>query len=83
MTETPFPRHEYPEDVSIIQLADKTALLIGTAHISRESTDLVERVIEQERPDTVCITVWFVIPVKLPEPYSSATSFGELVHQHE
>lgn len=55
MTEPIFPRHDYPEDVSVIPLADKTVLLIGTAHISRESTDLVEQVIEQEMPDTVCI----------------------------
>lgn len=55
MTETPFPLHDYPEDVATIQLADKTVLLIGTAHISQESTDLVEQVIEQEKPDTVCI----------------------------
>lgn len=54
-TETSFPRYEYTEDVATIQVADKTVLLIGTAHISQESTDLVEKVIEQEQPDTVCI----------------------------
>jgi pheromone shutdown-related protein TraB len=54
-TNTPFPQHTYTDDVSIIQLADKTILLIGTAHISQESTNLVEQVIEQEKPDTVCI----------------------------
>ncbi|GAB4338424.1 MAG: TraB/GumN family protein [Desulfobulbaceae bacterium] len=52
---TPFPSHSYPDDVALIRLPDKSVLLIGTAHISRESTELVERVIEQERPDTVCI----------------------------
>ncbi len=30
-------------------------ILVGTAHISRESTDLVRRVIENERPDCVCV----------------------------
>lgn len=50
-----FPKNEYPEDVSVIQVADKTVLLIGTAHISRESTNLVRQVIEQEQPDAVCI----------------------------
>ena len=30
-------------------------ILIGTAHVSHESADLVERVIEEERPDTVCV----------------------------
>lgn len=34
---------------------DKEITLIGTAHISRESSDLVGRVIEEERPDTVCV----------------------------
>ncbi len=29
--------------------------LLGTAHVSRESADLVASVIEEERPDTVCI----------------------------
>jgi pheromone shutdown-related protein TraB len=30
-------------------------IIIGTAHVSRESAELVERVIEDERPDTVCV----------------------------
>lgn len=34
---------------------DKQITLIGTAHLSRESADLVARVIEEERPETVCI----------------------------
>ena len=55
MTTIPFPQNEYPDDVSVIRLADKTILLIGTAHISQESTDLVKQVVEQEKPDTVCI----------------------------
>ena len=28
---------------------------MGTAHVSRESTELVRRVVEQERPDRVCV----------------------------
>ncbi|MFA5718585.1 MAG: TraB domain-containing protein, partial [Desulfobulbaceae bacterium] len=39
----------------MINLKDKTVLLVGTAHISHQSTDLVREVIEQEKPDTVCI----------------------------
>jgi len=38
-----------------IQTDDREIILIGTAHISRESAELVERVIEEERPDTVCV----------------------------
>ncbi|OPY85244.1 MAG: TraB family protein [Syntrophus sp. PtaU1.Bin208] len=33
----------------------KEIILVGTAHVSRESADLVERVISEENPDTVCI----------------------------
>jgi len=33
----------------------KEIILIGTAHVSRESADLVERVIREERPETVCV----------------------------
>lgn len=33
----------------------KEVVLIGTAHVSKESTDLVKMVIEDERPDTVCV----------------------------
>ena len=34
---------------------DKTILLIGTAHVSRESAELVTSVITENNPDTVCI----------------------------
>lgn len=34
---------------------DKDITLIGTAHVSKESANLVNTVIEQEKPDTVCI----------------------------
>lgn len=55
MTAAAFPTHHYPDDVALIHLGDKTILLVGTAHISQQSTDLVTQVIEQERPDAVCI----------------------------
>ena len=35
--------------------ADKEIHLIGTAHVSRESADLVHQVINEEQPDTVCV----------------------------
>jgi len=38
-----------------IQTDDREIILIGTAHVSRESAELVEKVIEEERPDTVCV----------------------------
>ena len=55
MSETPFPAQSYTDDVAVIHQDDKTILLVGTAHISQQSADLVEQVINREHPDTVCI----------------------------
>ncbi|WP_319588229.1 TraB family protein [uncultured Desulfobulbus sp.] len=55
MTVAAFPFYHYPEDVTLINWDGKIILLVGTAHISQQSTDLVTRVIEQERPDAVCV----------------------------
>jgi len=44
MTTTSFPQQQYPDDVAVITLADKTILLVGTAHISQQSTDLVKKI---------------------------------------
>ncbi len=55
MPNTSFPEFEYPADVHTITHKEKTILLIGTAHISQESVELVEEVISQEHPDCVCI----------------------------
>jgi pheromone shutdown-related protein TraB len=38
-----------------LTLTDKEVTLIGTAHVSRQSADLVSRVIEEQKPDTVCV----------------------------
>lgn len=43
------------ENIHRIPLNEKEIILVGTAHVSRDSADLVERVISEERPDTVCI----------------------------
>ena len=45
----------YPPDVVIINNNEKEIIVIGTAHISKQSADLVRKVIEDERPDCVCI----------------------------
>jgi pheromone shutdown-related protein TraB len=55
MSNKSFPASDYPSDVHTITYEEKTILLIGTAHISQESVDLVEKVISQESPDCVCI----------------------------
>jgi pheromone shutdown-related protein TraB len=34
---------------------DKEIVLVGTAHVSKQSVDLVKAVIEEEKPDTVCV----------------------------
>ncbi len=33
----------------------KEVVFVGTAHVSKESAELVEAVIEEEKPDTVCV----------------------------
>ena len=45
----------YSRNVHEILIDEKQILLIGTAHISQSSVDEVNDVIEQEKPDTVCI----------------------------
>jgi pheromone shutdown-related protein TraB len=55
MSDNEFPSAAYPSDVHTIQFEDKTILLIGTAHISQESVELVEKVITTEQPDCVCL----------------------------
>ena len=54
VTETPEP-FEYPSDVTFVEVNGRTYIIVGTAHISQESTDLVREVIEREKPDTVCV----------------------------
>ena len=46
---------DYGPDVHALECGEKSILLIGTAHISQESVNLVKQVIEQEKPDTVCL----------------------------
>jgi pheromone shutdown-related protein TraB len=38
-----------------LSFAERTIVLVGTAHVSRESVDEVRRVIEEEAPDRVCV----------------------------
>jgi pheromone shutdown-related protein TraB len=42
-------------DVQVIAQDGREVLLVGTAHVSRESAQLVRELIEKERPDRVCI----------------------------
>ncbi len=43
------------ENRHLLKYEDKEITLVGTAHVSKESADLVETVINEENPDTVCI----------------------------
>ncbi len=49
------PASDYGDDVRFIEHDNKIVMLVGTAHISQNSVDLVKTVIEQERPDSVCL----------------------------
>jgi pheromone shutdown-related protein TraB len=46
---------DYPPDVHVLEIDGREFILVGTAHVSRESADLVREVIEKEHPDCVCI----------------------------
>ena len=46
---------DYPEEVQVLELDGRRIVLVGTAHISQESVELVRAVIERERPDAVCV----------------------------
>jgi pheromone shutdown-related protein TraB len=43
------------ENITRITLDEKELILIGTAHVSKQSAEQVKELIELERPDTVCI----------------------------
>lgn len=43
------------EDVQVVDLGKKRIVLVGTAHVSRQSADLVRQVIADEKPDCVCV----------------------------
>ncbi len=45
----------YPPDVHCLKMDGREIFLIGTAHISKESVDLVRQVIAGEKPDCVCV----------------------------
>jgi len=43
------------DGIQTLYVADKAVKLVGTAHVSKESVQLVSRVIMEEKPDTVCV----------------------------
>lgn len=43
------------DNITRLEINGKEIILIGTAHVSKQSAEQVKEVIEQERPDSVCI----------------------------
>ncbi|MFC1494667.1 TraB/GumN family protein [Thermodesulfobacteriota bacterium] len=43
------------DDVHRLEYDEKKIILLGTAHVSHKSVDLVKEVIAEEKPDTVCV----------------------------
>lgn len=41
----------------VLELGQRRIILVGTAHVSRESVEEVRRVIREERPDRVCLEI--------------------------
>jgi len=46
---------ETTDPITRLSYEDKEIVLVGTAHVSRESVQLVKKVIDAETPDTVCV----------------------------
>ncbi len=46
---------DYGPDVHFLRHGDREIILVGTAHISQESVELARTVIDQMRPDCVCL----------------------------
>jgi len=44
-----------PDPIHRLSFNDKEVILIGTAHVSQQSVDLVKEVVASEKPDTVCV----------------------------
>lgn len=42
-------------DIHRLEYGEKEIILLGTAHVSQKSVDLVKEVIAEEKPDTVCV----------------------------
>ncbi|WP_338471157.1 TraB/GumN family protein [Niallia sp. XMNu-256] len=43
------------ENITRLNINEKEVILIGTAHVSRQSAEQVKEVIEREKPDSVCV----------------------------
>ena len=48
---------ENSDTITKLKIKDKEIIIIGTAHVSRESAEEVSKTILEERPDTVCVEI--------------------------
>ena len=46
---------DYSNAEQYLEYDDKHVILVGTAHVSKESAQQVSRIIQEHRPDTVCV----------------------------
>ena len=53
--ETPGAAHDGDGNVTRLVRGDREIFVVGTAHVSKKSVEEVRRVIEELRPDTVCV----------------------------
>ena len=64
----------YSGNVHEITFEEKQIILIGTAHISQSSVDEVDSIINQEKPDTVCIELCSCLLYTSPSPRDATLS---------
>lgn len=64
----------YPQEVRTFDLDGRRFVLVGTAHVSRSSVELVHAVIEKEKPDCVCVE----LDPQRAESLSQKTKWEEL-----
>ena len=43
------------KNVHVLQKDEKEIILVGTAHVSKNSAQEVKKIIEEEKPDSVCV----------------------------
>ncbi len=65
---------EAMRDVRVLNIDGRRIVLVGTAHVSRSSVEVVHQVIELERPDVVCVE----LDEKRFEALSKRSSFENL-----
>ena len=48
---------ESSDTITRVKLEDREIIIIGTAHVSKESADEVSKTIREEKPDNVCVEI--------------------------